>query len=193
MGLPDLPQAKEVAVKLQVKDMRHARSEEVLAFCLEELKSGTTYNDLRLMLGLGPASIDRRWRRIREILVELILPDTEEEALRADAGMSGYLIHQAEKFMKKVQARAQANAGEETEAQFMKLELDALKLIMEKYSKRTDHFLKMKDLQKKEKRTTGPTIIFNNLHRIARPGDLDVTPGEAGKLIVEAEKVDDPD
>ncbi len=180
--------ASEVPVVLQVLDMDHAKSEEVLQFCLKELEQGTTYNNLRLKLGLGPASIDRRWREIREILIEMILPETEEEALRTDAGLSGYMISRIEQYITKIQDRALANRGEETEASFLKLELDSMKLLMEKYSKRTDQYLKMKDIQKKEKRTTGTTIIFNNLHQVRRPGE---ELAEAAKLVSEVKKIED--
>jgi hypothetical protein len=178
-----------IKVELQVVDMKHAESEEVLQYCLKELEQGTTYNDLRLKLGLGPASIDRRWRAIREILIEMILPADEEEALRTDAGLSGYMIARVEEYIKKIQDRAEANRGEDTEAQFLKLELDSIKLLMEKYSKRTDHFLKMKDIQKKEKRTTGTTIIFNNLHQVRRPGENVLA--EAAKLVSKVREIDE--
>lgn len=176
-------------VELQVKDMDHAQSEEVLQFCLKELEQGTTYNDLRLKLGLGPASIDRKWRAIREILIEMILPKDEEEALRTDAGLSGYMLSRIEQYILKIQDRAEANRGEETEAQFLKLELDSMKLLMEKYSKRTDQFLKMKDIQKKEKRTTGTTIIFNNLHQVRRPGENELA--DAAKLVSKVREIDE--
>lgn len=181
--------SSDVAVELQVRDHEHARSEEVLQYCLSELERGTTYNDLRLKLGLGPASIDRRWREIREILVELILPESEEEALRVDAGLSGFMIGRIESFMKKVEQRAASMAGEDSEAALLKLELDAMKLLMDKYSKRTDHFLKMKDIKSKEKRTTGTTIIFNNLHAVRRPGDNEPL-ADAAKLVTQKRKIE---
>lgn len=181
---------RAVPVELQVRDMEHAKSEEVLQFCLEKLEKGTTYNDLRLMLGLGPASVDRRWREIREILIEMILPADEEEALRTDAGLSGYMLSRIEQYIEKIQERALANRGEENEAAFLKLELDSMKLLMEKYAKRTDQYLKWKDMQKKEKRTTGTTIIFNNLHAVRRPGqELE----EAAQLVIEARKIEGKD
>lgn len=179
-----------VPVEFPVRDMEHAKSEEVLQYCLKELEGGTTYNELRLKLGLGPASVDRRWREIREILIELILPQDEEEALRTDAGLSGYMLSRIEQYIEKIQERALANRGEENEAAFLKLELDSMKLLMEKYAKRTDQYLKMKDIQKKEKRTTGTTIIFNNLHSIRRPGqELE----DAAKLVTEVRHLEDGD
>jgi hypothetical protein len=47
----------ETECVLPVKDMKHARSAEVLDFCVEELRSGTTYNELRMKLGLGECSM----------------------------------------------------------------------------------------------------------------------------------------
>jgi hypothetical protein len=47
----------------------------------------------------------------------------------------------------------------------------------------------MKDIQKKEKRTTGTTIIFNNLHAVRRPGDT--TPlADAAKLVVQSKRIE---
>lgn len=177
-----------IKVELQVRDKEHAQSEEVLQYCVKQLESGTTYNDLRLKLGLGPASIDRRWREIREILIELILPKDEEEAMRTDAGLSGFMIQRLEVYVDKIQKRAAACEGDENEAQFLKLELEAIKLVMEKYAKRTDQYLKMKDIQKAEKRTTGTTIIFNNLHAVRRPGDEIAS---AAKLVGELRDLED--
>lgn len=187
-GLATIRDRPKPELKLQVSDMAHAQSEEVLQFCMSELEKGTTYNDLRVMLGLGPAAHDERWRMIRELLVEMILPDSEEDALRTDAALSGFMLQRIEKFMTRVMARADDNKGEESEPQFLKLELEAMKLLLEKYNKRTDHYLKMKDIQKKEKRTSGTTIIFNNLHAVARPGD--VTMKEAAKLVTQKKKAD---
>lgn len=177
-------------IEFPVRDMDHAKSEEVLQYCLRQLEQGTTYNDLRMKLGLGPASIDRRWREIREILIEMILPADEEEALRTDAGLSGYMIARVEQYILKIQQRAEANRGHDQEASFLKLELDSIKLLMEKYAKRTDQYLKMKDIQKKEKRTTGTTIIFNNLHAVRRPGDVSPL-ADAARLVTQVRELDE--
>lgn len=174
----------ETKVVLQVRDLDHARSEEVLGFCVEQLKAGKTYNELRLMLGCRPASVDRVWREIRECLVELVLPATEEEALQGDVAASSGLLRRMEGFLDKIEKRAKDKMNTEEEHYFLKLELEAMRQIMDKYNKRTEHYLKMKDIQKKEKRKTGTTIIFNNLHKVARPGDaVDVTPAGAAKLL----------
>ncbi len=179
--------SKAIEVVLQVRDIKHARSEEVLQFCLKELEEGTTYNDLRLKLGLGPASIDKKWRRIREIIGELILPDSEEEALKADMGYSGAIMNRIEKFMKKVEERASYQG--ENEHHFLKLELESMKILMEKANKRTEHFLKMKDIKTKETRSTGTTIVFNNAFPVARPGDTELA--AAAKLVTELSELND--
>ena len=175
----------------KIETLEQARSEEVLQFCLTELKKGTTYNELRLKLGLGVASHDYRWREIRTALVELLLPDSEEEAMQQDAALSGYMLNQVEAFMKRMAERAKASMGGDFEHHFFKLELESMKVLMEKYTKRTELFLKMKDIQKKEKRTRGTTIIFNNKFKVARPGDIDVTPKEAMALTSKLNKIED--
>lgn len=185
---------KNVKVELQVVDSKHATSEEVLQFCIDHLQKGGTYNVLRLKLGLGPSMTDRRWRRIRAVLAEMILPDTEEEALKLANSMSNFMITKIEVFMEKIEQRALASQGEENEAQFLKLELDAMKMVMDKYEKQTEHFLKMKDIKKKEKGTQGPTIIFNNKFVIPRPGAKDITPlSDAADLINMAKRLEGDD
>lgn len=176
-----------LGVVFKVRDLAHARTDEVLLFCVEQLKAGRTYNQLRIMLGCGPASHDHVWREIRTLLTEMILPGNEEESLQADSAHSSYMLRKMEEFLVKVEARTLEKRGDEDEANFYKLELEAMKVIMEKYSKRTDHFLKMKDIQKKEKRKTGTTIIFQNNFKVARPGDtIDVTPKDAAELMAKA-------
>lgn len=184
--------ALQGGVVLQVRDLNHARSNEVLDFCVEQLKAGKTYNEVRIMLGLLPANVDKKWRAIRECLAEMILPASEEEALLTEASRSGHMIRRMEEFLDKIEERSQAMKGSETEHHFLKLELEAMKQVVEKQQARTDHFLKMKSIQKAEKRKTGTTIIFKNNFRIARPGDvIDVTNGEIGQLQAKLEDGDE--
>lgn len=184
-------QALQGGIVLHVQNLDHARSDEVLNFCVEQLKAGKTYNELRMMLGCKPASVDRNWRAIRECLVEMILPATEEEALQADAAHSSMMLRRMEEFLDKVEARARASEGAENEHHFLKLELDAMKQVVDKYGQRTDHYLKMKQIQKQEKRKTGTTIVFQNNFKVARPGDvIDVTYADAAKL---QSRLDDED
>lgn len=184
----------ETECVLKVRDLEHARSEEILSFCLKELTSGTTYNALRLKLGCGPAAVDRNWREIRSILSEMILPSDEEEALKASHALSGYMITRIEEFQKKVSTRADEMQGDKNEHFFMKLELDAMKLVTEKLDKRIEHYLHMKDLQKAEKKTRGQTIVFNNKFFIPRPGSVldDAEPlKEAARLVGQLNKLED--
>ena len=76
-------------VVLQVRDIHHARSAEVLAFCLDHLGAGGTWTDLRRKLGLGYG--DLRWKLIRERAVEGLLPVNEDEAIKAVGSKRSYL------------------------------------------------------------------------------------------------------
>jgi hypothetical protein len=188
--LERIRELQSVPIELQVRDIPHARSEEVLQYCLKELNAGTTYNDLRLKLGLGTAGRDRRWREIRTLLAELILPESEEEALKASHALSNFMIDKLEKFQARMAKRAEFLKGAENEAAFLKLELDAMKLIMDKYDTQTLHYLKMKELQRKETRNQGQTIIFNNQFHVPRPGDQ---LQDAARLVVEARRLEGED
>lgn len=183
----------EVPVVLQVTSIDHAQSEEVLQFCLNELSTGCTYDELRRKLGLGPASVDRCWRQIRLILAEMVLPSSEEEQLKMANAQTAAMIQRVEAFQRKVEERAQMMRGSDQESQFLKIELDAMKLVMEKLEKQTDHYLKMKAIQKKEKGLRGPTIIFQNLNPVARPGQpIDVSPlSDAAQLVSRLGQLED--
>lgn len=174
-------------VILQVKDIEHARSEEVLKFCLAQLQGGTTYNALRIKLGLGPASHDPRWRAVRSTLTEMILPANEDEALMSANALSGYLLNRMEQFADRARQLSDDMVGDKNHFQYLKLELDAMKILTEKYEERTNHYLKMKDLQKQEKGRHGQTVVFNNKFYIPRPGEAirEVGPSlaEAAKLV----------
>lgn len=178
--------AQDVPVEMQVNSVKEARSEPVIRFALSELSKGTTYNTLRKKLGLGLARDDRRWRALREILLELILPETEQEALEADLSMSSFLLKRIETFGKKVADRAVACQGEKNEAEFLKLELESMKVQLEKYNKRTEHYLKMKDIKNKEKRKTGTSIFFINKFNVARPEVPDVPIKDVTSLAIKA-------
>lgn len=177
---------------MPVRDLDHARSNEILLFCVQELKAGKTYNELRISLGLGPANVDRKWRVIRECLAEVVLPDNEEEALLVDVAQTGAMIRRMEEFLDKIEVRTTEKRGAEDEHHFFKLQLEAMKQVTEKLQARTEYYLKMKAIQKAEKRKTGTTIIFKNNFKIARPGDaIDVTPADAAQLIASVTEDDE--
>lgn len=161
---------------MHIGSLEEARSDEVLEFCVEQLRQGKTYNELRLMLGRGPASHDKVWRAVRECLSEMILPATEEEALLSDLARTSHILRRMEEYADEYDKRARELRGAENEHHILKLKLEALKEMNNAYSKRAELYLKMKDIQKKEKRKTGTTIIFQNNYKIKRPGDaIDVT------------------
>ncbi len=182
---------KELVVHL-VDSLEKARSEEVLKFCVSELTSGTTYNDLRLKLGLQPRN--RFWQEIRLILAEMIMPADEEEALMASHSLSGYMIKKIEQFQERVSSRAEDLRGDKNEHFFMKMELESMKLITEKLDKRIEHYLKMKELQKAERKTQGQTVVFNNKFYIPRPGEVlkDATPLEDAARLLNGVLSDEP-
>lgn len=169
---------KDVEVTFPILSLKDCAKEETLQFCLSELSAGTTYNDLRRKLGLGPMHLDGRWRKIRRLLSEMVLPKDEEDAVLAGYSSTQFAIKKMERFLHRLEKKLPGIEGSKNEHHFWQLELDALRALIEKQETRTDHYLKMKELQKTEKGRRGATIIFQNNFAIPRPGEVpkDITP-----------------
>lgn len=162
-----------VQVELQVKNTKHARSKEVIAYCIKELSSGTTWSELRRKLGVGPMHVDSRWRIIRSLLTSAVLPENEEEALIAQANANELMLAKLEELTEFLEERAQQTRGKEKEHQFLKLYIETLKMQAERNEQKFNAYVKIKELQKSEMKNQGPSIIYQNNYYIPRPGDSD--------------------
>ena len=167
----DKHQADRVDVELQVTDVRHARSAEVLSFCLAHLGSGGTWGALRHKLGLGPGDI--RWRLIRERAVEGLLPTNEEEALKAVGSQRSFLVNKLEGMLEELEERINMiGDGKRThDHHFWKLRMEGMNLLLEENSKQLTDHLEIKRAKLSEKANTGVSIIVQNQYYIPRPGD----------------------
>lgn len=157
-------------VVMKVTDLAHAKSEEVLRFCVNELTKGSTWNVLRRKLGLGPAGVDNRWRVLKEILCSAHLPVSDDEALKANYEASTYMLTRIEHFIEKVETRVEALEGTEEESKVLKVHLDAIKLQWEAYNKRFEFYAKLKELKMVDQKSQGTSIIYQNNYFIPRPG-----------------------
>ena len=175
-----------VEVELQVKDIAHARSEEVVRYCIKELSDGSTWNELRRKLGLGHAAVDKRWRTLKDILCSSILPKTEEEALQASLTMSNYMISKMEQFIDYMEERVRDNKGKKSETDMLKIQLEAIKVQHGQYAEQFRHYAKFKDMADTDKRKHGASIIFQNNYYVPRPGDN--LKFEDGKPVIDVKK-----
>lgn len=157
-------------VQLQVRDHNHARSNEVLNFCFEKICEGVTFDVLRRMLGVGPASVDNRWRIIREALPNIMLPVDEEEALRARYSKSLFLLERVEELIKKIDERTEM-VDSKVEPQMHRVKFDALKLLIEENRNEFDQYMEIKKLKAHERGNRGVSIIFQNNFHVPRPGE----------------------
>jgi hypothetical protein len=161
-------------VELVVRDTTHARSEEVIKYCINELNKGSTWNVLRRKLGLGHSGVDHRWRILKEILCSAIMPDTEEAALMANLQASQYMLTRMEHFIEDVETQVQELKGTEEYSKVLKVHLDSIKLQMDTYNKRFEYFAKMKELKVVDQKSHGASVIYQNNYFIPRPGqDVD--------------------
>lgn len=163
----------DVKVMLQVRDFTHARSAEVLSFCLDHLGSGGTWDHLRRKLGLGPS--DARWRIIRERAVEGLLPINEEEALKAVGSQRSFLVQKLEQELENLEARMES-LPEITKIgvvdhHFWKIKVEIMKILLDENSKDLGDHLEMKKAKAADKQALGQSIIVQNNYYIPRPGD----------------------
>jgi len=170
-----------VPVELQVTDVRHARSAEVLGFCLSHLGAGGTWGALRHKLGLSPGDI--RWKLIRERAIEGLLPVNEEEALKAVGSQRSFLVDKLEGMLEDLESRINMmESGKMAfDHHFWKLKIETMKLLFEENSKQLSDHLEIKKVKAAEKANTGVSIVVQNSFYIPRPGDskekiVDVVP-----------------
>lgn len=163
-----------IPVELQVRDNDHARSEEVVKFAIEHLSTGGSWEELRRKLGLGPAGQDRRWRTVRAVVSETLVPKSEEEALAAQANLRSYLLDKIHNFIGDVESMIShiPNTEEDrkTTAQFMKLRLDGIKTLLEENKNSFDAYVDLRKAKSMDRHTQGPSIVIQNNFHVARPG-----------------------
>jgi len=167
----ELRAADNVPVELQVVDVRHARSAEVLSFCLSHLGGGGTWGALRNRLGLGPGDI--RWKLIRERAIEGLLPVNEEEAIKAVGSQRSFLVDKLEIMLEDLEGRINMMSKTEStfDHYFWKLKLEAMKLLLEENSKQLSDHLDVKRAKAADRHSMGVSIVVQNSFYIPRPGD----------------------
>lgn len=158
-------------VELRVEDSKQARSAEVVTFCREHLIKGGTWEELRYKLGLGPAWSDHRWRIVRSVVVEALLPANEEEALKAAESERQFLVSKLEEFVSEIEGRMDTLKGGKEEHHYWKIRLESLKIQLDQASQSFQNYTVMKKVKHLEKGTQGVSIIVQNNYHMARPGD----------------------
>jgi hypothetical protein len=158
-------------VKLQVRDAKHARSKDVVKFCRDHLIAGGTWEELRHQLGLGPAWQDNRWRVVRSMMVDALLPKSDEEAFIAAESERRFLLSKLEEFRNELEERMNDMRGGKTEHHYWKVKLDALKLHIEEVNKSFENFVEVKKVRNLESKNQGVSIIVQNNYHMARPGE----------------------
>lgn len=168
--LQEIREAEALIVpEIKVRDIEHARSEEVLAFCVKKLTEGSTWNELRRYLGLKP--LDKKWREIKEILCSAMMPENNEEALKDYYGKTNYAMIKLDELMEYTEVRMRSSVGEDSEHHFMKLHLENLRFYLEAQQKKFEYFAKLTSMKIEDKKSHGGSIIFQNNYFVPRPGD----------------------
>lgn len=191
----------DVPVELQVKDLDHAKTPEVIQFCVNHLVGGGRWEELRKKLGLGPAHLDYRWRRLREILVDGLVPTSEEQALKAQSDKRAYLVMKLEEFEQDLEGTIQVLGGGKEDMKafsaLMKLKLDTMKTLLEENSREFLAYVELQKAKKQDRIGRGTSVIIQNNFHIPRPGDdkklIDQTTERVVAAIEEKHAVGDGD
>jgi hypothetical protein len=175
----------EIKPLFELKTLDDVKQESVISYCLDRLKAGATYQELRRELGLGPSFQDKKWRKLREILVEYILPKTEEDALLQANEDASFWQRQLEGMVEQIDSKIEEvqkigrifdeNTGKWKLADsamlsgLLKTKLDAIKTIIDTKKQSFTDFMEIQKLRKSEKGTRGVSItIVNNIPRPER-------------------------
>lgn len=165
---------RKVPIELQVRDVDHAKSEEVVQYSITFLATGGTWEELRRKLGLGPAFEDRRWRIVRAAVNEALIPKSEIEALAAQANMRSYLLEKVNTFVEDVESMIQQLPNNQDDRKvlpaFMKLRLDGLSKLLEENKNSFDAYVDLRKAKAMDKGAQGRSVIIQNNFHIARPG-----------------------
>lgn len=180
-----------VKVDLQVRDADHARSPEVIDYCVKFLSKGGTWDVLRRKLGVGAANSDNRWRVIRGQVCETFIPKSEEEALLAQANTREFLLQKLEGFVEEVESTISnlpdGEEGLKALPAMMKLKLETLKAFFDENERSFKAYTELKKIKTLEKKNQGGSIIINNNYHMNRPGqnakDVTNTLDTASKLL----------
>lgn len=165
-----LERLRSLPILRQITTIDDAKSPENIQWCVEQLKKGMRFDELRHSLGLGPANIDHRWRTIRKIILDVALPDNEDQALDQCTNESRYLLTRLNDFLedldRKIEDGPYGEEQQKTHHNYWKFKLDALKLLIEENNKQLMNFQENKKIKKLESSKHGVSIlIYNNIPR----------------------------
>lgn len=185
-------------VKLEVKSVAHAKSDEVINYAVTRLQEHCSYEQLRRELGLGPSSHDNRWRELRKVLCEYLLPKSEEEAMLQASSDASFWLQKLEKLIdeldKKIEMVGDCAKYYDDEAgkwvliestsmpAMLKTKHDVIKTLIEQKRKLFADYMEIQKLRKAEKSTTGISISITN--NIPRPDLTLKDVGEVSKQVV---------
>lgn len=180
-----------IKVELQVRDADHARSAEVIEFCVKHLSEGRGWDELRRRLGVGAANSDNRWRVIRGQVCETFIPKSEEEALLAQANTREFLLEKINGYVEGVEHviknLPKTEEGLSALPALMKLQLEGFKALLDENERSFKAYTDIKKIKSQESRTQGSSIIIQNNYHMNRPGqsakDVTASAVSAAKIL----------
>lgn len=157
--------------ELEVRSEAHAVSAEVLEFCLEHLRQGRGWSELRYRLGI-PHPLDRRWAIVKQKCVDMLLPSSDEEALSRSMANRALLLQRLESLVEEIEDKISASDSlgkMDFSIMWTRTKMDALEILLREASKDLDEYAEVQKLKRAENKNSGPSIIVQNNFHIPRP------------------------
>jgi hypothetical protein len=172
-----LKELEQVPKVIEIKTIADACSPHVIEYSREFLINGGRWDELRAHLGLGPSNVDRRWRKLREAVIEAMVPKSREQALLGQASVRHFLISELDSFSEELE-KVMPSISEKNLHHYYKMKFEALRAKLDENSRGFDAFTQIEQIKSKEKHNQGTSIIVQNNYHINRPGDVPVKKAE---------------
>lgn len=168
-----LMELEKVPKVIEIKTISDACQPAVIEYSREFLINGGRWDELRRHLGLGPSNVDRRWRKLRQAVIESMLPKSREQALLGQASVRHFLLSEMDSFSNELE-KVMPTISEKNLHHYYKMKFEALRAKLDENSREFDAFAQIENIKSKEKHNQGTSIIVQNNYHINRPGDVPV-------------------
>jgi hypothetical protein len=166
---------------LEVRDLDHALSPEVLTYVNSQIVAGKSLSEIMRFLGLS--GVDPRWLAIRREIFKQAVPENEQEALLKAYEEQESLFAKLEEMLEEVQSKIDEHVRDENELrnqhQYYKYKLEILKQMADLRGKRFEQFMEIKHLANGSSKGLGVAIIIQT--NVPRPEKIDIIEGKIRK------------
>jgi len=137
----------ELPVLKEIKSIEEVRDPELVVWCMDKLDRGMSMEELRRSLGLGVASVDRRWKELRRLVMDNMLPGSDDDSLIMVYTEQQAEIKRIEELIEEYDRELKSITDDKARASLLKTKLDAHIEILEQKQKKFDNYATLKKIR----------------------------------------------